>query len=311
MITVVSLNPSIDRTLTLPVFTPGSTNRAEQVRVDAGGKGINVCLHLKALGAADVRCIGFMRTEDEPLFTSVLQQAGVQCHWLSLPGHVRTNIKICTANGDLTEINETGAPVPEEQTDAMLQLFRESCTGSDVIVLTGSVPPGVPKDIYRRMIGIAHEHGVPCLLDADGEALRSGLLAKPDFIKPNRAEAEALLDVNMSDEAELYATAQSLMALGIPYGCISLGAQGALYFSDAWMLTLPALDVPVRSTVGAGDAMTAAFALGLAGHMGEKETFRLAVAASAAAVCGEGTQSVDPALVQKLLRQTVHSLKEI
>lgn len=311
MITVVSLNPSIDRTLTLSTFRAGGTNRAQSVRVDAGGKGVNVCLHLKALGAEDVRCIGFMRRADEMMFTGALQSAGVDCRWLMLPGHVRTNTKICAENGELTEINESGEPVPEDMVGQMLDMCRDFFAQARVVVLTGSIPPGVPKDIYAQMIAIAHEAGAMCLLDADGDALRLGLAAKPDFIKPNCAELECLLGRRMPDEAALVESAKTLMGRGVPYGCISLGGDGALFFSKEWLLSMPALSVPVRSTVGAGDAMTAAFTLGLAKQMGEKETFCLAVAASAAAVSTEGTQPVENDLVQKLLKFTAILLREI
>ena len=308
MITVVSLNPSIDRTLMLPEFKAGSTNRAQSVRVDAGGKGVNVCLHLKALGAEEVRCVGFMRRAEEPLFTTVLEEAGVQCRWLTLPGHVRTNTKICTADGELTEINESGEPVPVEMVDAMFALCQEAFAESDVVVLTGSVPPGVPKAVYAQMIEIAHQCGAVCLLDADGEALQLGIAARPMFIKPNREELERLMERELPGEALLQAI-DDLNRMGIARGCISMGGEGALFFSDV-QLYLPALNVPVRSTVGAGDAMIAAFALGAANHMGEKETFCLAVAASAAAVSTNGTQPINGEQVHKLMKYVPMLLRD-
>lgn len=312
MITVVSLNPSIDRTLTLDEFRAGQTNRARSVRVDAGGKGVNVCLHLKALGAKDVRCTGFMRQADEAMFTDALTHAGVCCEWLSMPGHVRTNTKLCCADGGLTEINEAGESVPEEMTIAMLERCRRLFAESGVVVLTGSVPPGVPKDIYAQLTHIARENGAVCLMDSDGEALRLGLEAKPDFIKPNRAELERLLQRALPDEDSLMCAADHLQTEnGVSCGCISLGDSGAVFFSDGRLLKLPALNVPVRSTVGAGDAMLAAFALAFDSGMGESDAFCLATAAGAVAVCTEGTQPVSGDLVRKLLKYTPSLLTDI
>lgn len=309
MITVVSLNPSIDRTLSLTALRPGETNRATGVRVDAGGKGINVCLHLRSLGAQNVCCVGFMRADDEAMFTTALRDAGVTCHWLTMPGHVRTNTKLCCADGSLTEINEAGECVPGDMTLALLQRCRALFAASRVVALTGSVPPGVPKDIYAQLIRIAHECGAICLLDADGDALRLALVAHPDFIKPNRAELERLLQTALPDEGSLVSAADRLRDMGVNCGCISLGGDGALFFGDrTW--SLPALDVPVQSTVGAGDAMLAAFALAFQSGMSEREAFSLAVAAGSAAVCSAGTQPVSGDLVNQLLPQAHKQLCE-
>lgn len=303
MITVVALNPSIDRTLFLDQFHAGQTNRASAVQIDVGGKGINVCLHLSAMGANAVRCIGIMREADEKLFTSALQKSGVDCKWLMQPGHVRTNTKICTSAGELTEINERGDTVPAEITEQLIHMCRESFAESDVVILTGSVPPGVPARIYADLIAIAHESKALCILDADGEALRLSIPAKPDFIKPNAAEAGRLLNMPLENTADIYSAARLLIESGIPAGCISLGGNGAVYFSDEQTMFLPALEVPVRSTVGAGDAMIAAFALGMAQNTPPAETFRLAISAGAAAVISSGTQPVRTEDLMSLLKK--------
>lgn len=311
MIVVVSLNPSIDRTMNLTDFRVGATNRVQHVRVDAGGKGVNVCLHLSALGAQNVRCVGFMRQSDETMFSEALSDAGIAHRWISLPGHVRTNTKICTPDGELTELNEAGEPVPETAVQEMLQLCRETFAGANVVVLTGSIPPGVPKGIYARLTEIAANCGAACILDADGDALRLGIEACPTLVKPNKSELERLTGRALPDESALSEAADELMARNVAYGCVSLGGEGALFFSDAWKLRIPALNVPVRSTVGAGDAMTAAFALAMEQQMGEKESFCLAVAASAAAVTTEGTQPVDGELVKRLMKYAPDLMEEI
>lgn len=301
MITVVSLNPSIDRTLRMKNFSAGSTNRVDSVRIDAGGKGINVCRHLKALGAEDVLCIGLMRAADEEMFSAALRQCGVRYEWLTLPGHVRTNTKICTDSGELTEINEAGEPVSADVPEMLTGLVRQAIKQSDCIVLTGSVPPGMPKGIYAELIRIARDMGKPCLLDADGEALRLGIAAGPGFIKPNRSELERLLSRALPDDQSLRAAVREVMDCGVPCGCISLGGDGAVYFAQDGLWKLRAPEVAVRSSVGAGDAMLAAFALGMAEKLPGNEVFRRAVACGSAAVTSEGTQGIDAETVRGLL----------
>lgn len=293
MITVISLNPSIDRTLSVEALIPGSTNRAHHSRADAGGKGINVCLHLAALGNCEVQCVGLMRSADAELFNFVLHKAGVRTKWLTLPGNVRTNTKVIASDGMLTEINESGTALTPDEAEALLALCADAISGSSVVVLTGSIPPGMPAEIYGKLIHIAHTCGARVILDADGTALRSGIQAQPDFIKPNQAELERLASKLLPDTESLISAVHDLMAINLSSGCVSLGAMGALFFSREGIFSLPALQVPVRSTVGAGDAMTAVFALGMDSNMPFEEICRLSIAASAAAVSSEGTQGID------------------
>ncbi len=290
MITVVSLNPSIDRTLMLAEFHAGQTNRVRQSRSDAGGKGVNVCLHLRALGAEEVRCAGLMRAEDEARFRSRLEAAGVPCDWLTMPGRVRVNTKICADDGGLTELNESGEAVPPDVLPALLERCGRLFARSRVAVLTGSVPPGLPMDVYARLIRLAHEAGATCLLDADGAALSEGLKARPDAVKPNRAELERLLGEALPDVRSLLRAAQKLLDRGVLSACVSLGARGAVYATRSRLLMADAVPVDVRSTVGAGDAMVAGLALAAERNLPDERAFSLAVAAGTAAVCTEGTQ---------------------
>lgn len=293
MITVVTLNPSIDRTLMLDAFHPGQTNRVRQSRVDAGGKGVNVCVHLRALGAERVCCVGWMRSADEGLFSDRLEKAGVEQRWIVLPGHVRVNTKVCAGDGQLTELNEAGAEVPPWSIDALIEACREVFPRSKAVVLTGSVPPGVPKDIYAKLTRLARAAGAFCLLDADGAALAEGLKAGPDCVKPNRAELERLLGEALADETALLTAARRLQSVGVGAVCISLGDQGARYIDQSEALAADAIPVPVLSTVGAGDAMVAGLALAVERNMPARQGFAAAVAAGTAAVVCEGTQPLD------------------
>ena len=303
MITVVTLNPSIDRTLMLDAFHPGQTNRVRQSRVDAGGKGVNVCMHLRALGAEQICCVGWMRAADERLFSESLEKAGVEQRWIALPGHVRVNTKVCVDDGQLTELNEAGEEVPLQAIEALIEVCREVFSRSKAVVMTGSVPPGVPKDIYAQLIRLAHETGAFCLLDADGAALAEGLQAEPDCVKPNRAELERLMGEALPDETALLRAAHRLQEAGVSAVCISLGDQGARYIDQSDALAADAIPVPVLSTVGAGDAMVAGLVLAVERDMPARQGFAAAVAAGTAAVACEGTQPLERKAYDHALRR--------
>jgi 1-phosphofructokinase len=141
------------------------------------------------------------------------------------------------------------------------------------------------------------------MLDTAGPALRYGLEAKPLLLKPNRAEAEELLQVRFGTPRELAAAARKLLEMGAEEAVISMGAEGAVAATKQDLLWGRPPAVAPRSSVGAGDAMVAALAYGEVKHFSFPHSFRLAMAASAAAVTMEGSKVADLALVQSLLPQ--------
>jgi 1-phosphofructokinase len=171
------------------------------------------------------------------------------------------------------------------------------------MVFSGSLPPGAPAETFRELMTIARPLGTKCVLDTAGPALRYGLEAKPLLLKPNRAEVEELLQVPLRTRHEVAEAARKLLEMGAEEAVISLGADGAVAATKHDLLSARPPAVGPRSSVGAGDAMVAAFAYGEVNHLSFRESFRLAMAASAAAVTMEGSKVADLALVQSLLPQ--------
>ena len=208
MITALSLNPSIDRTLTVPKFTYGGLNRVSSEKQDAGGKGINVSLVLRALNC-DFCCAGFLHRETSPIFAKKLSAAGADYDFVFCPGATRTNLKILdAAAGIITEINQSGRPVSPEELAQMTEIVRKHAQESSMMVLSGSVPPGCPGDYYEQLIRLCREAGCRCILDADGEKLAHGLKAAPFLIKPNRYELEQLSGRSLKNRREILAAAR-------------------------------------------------------------------------------------------------------
>jgi len=170
-----------------------------------------------------------------------------------------------------------------------------------VMVFSGSLPPGAPPETFAELITIASALGAKCMLDTAGLALRHGLEAKPLLLKPNRAEVEELLQVPLRTRSELAEVARKLLEMGAEEAVISLGAEGAIAATSQDLLSARPPAVAPRSSVGAGDAMVAALAYGEVKHLPFRESFRLAMAASAAAVTMEGSKVADLALIQSLI----------
>ena len=282
MITSISLNPSIDRTLEVASFTAGGLNRVQAQTDVAAGKGTNVALAAAALGEK-AECIGFMYREGGRLFEERLAAGGADSDFLWCDGAVRVNIKVFDRErGEITEINSSGTPVTQAQLDAMKELVLRHARNTDFLILTGSLPPGCPVDYYRTLAEAAAAENCRVLLDADGERLRSGLLAKPFLIKPNRYELELLTGKTLDSIDKLMMAARELIDGGVGIVAVSMGGEGALITDGREAWRTPGLAVDVKSTVAAGDSMIAGLAAGFTRGYDLREAFRLGVAAATA-----------------------------
>ena len=256
MITTVCLNPSIDHMIAIDGFAYGGLNRVRASRYDAGGKGLNVAVAASALGA-EAECAGFMFKESARLFETRLLKSGTAYDFIWLDGSARTNLKVFDRErGVVTEFNESGHEVGLVDLERMTELVRHRAARADMLVLSGSLPPGCPADYYAQLLRATAESKCRCILDADGVPLREGIKARPWLIKPNRAELETLAGRALDGVAAVRDAARALIAEGIAVVAVSLGGDGALIASADEAFFSPPLPIEVRSTVGAGDAMS-------------------------------------------------------
>jgi len=254
----VTLNPAIDRTVTISNFTTGAVNRAEHVADRPGGKGVNVASALAAYGVP-VAAAGFLGRENAAVFETFFTQLGIADHFVRLPGRTRTGIKIVDPSSrETTDINFPGLTPSVSDIAKLVQEFEElAATGVDWFVLAGSLPPGVQTTIYRDLIILARKRGCRVALDTSGEPLRLAIEAAPDLIKPNIHEFAALLDQPQHDKIDIAAAARRLIARGVGLVAISMGADGAFLVNATEVVRVRPPTITARSTVGAGDAMVA------------------------------------------------------
>ena len=301
MITTICMNPSFDKTVEVDALTLGEVNRIRASRTDMGGKGINVAVVLRRLGM-DCRCVGVMGENGSDTLHGMLDAEGIAGDFMTVPGSVRVNTKIvCRERRQVTELNEPGAPMDEGQLQAFIDLVREKAAGSGYVVLTGSIPPGCPEGTYRRLMQAME--GKDCILDAGGRELELGAEARPFLIKPNLAELQASLGLELRTLRAIRDAALIYLRKGVKNVVVSMGSMGAMYVGQDKTLFAPALRVDARSTVGAGDAMVGGLLRGLEAEGDMARAFRYGVAAGAASVMTEGTQLIVPEDFNTLLGQ--------
>ncbi len=295
------MNPSIDRTLTLDAFRPGALNRVITRTDVAAGKGINVALTVSALGL-DSECIGLMYRDSAPLFEKRLMLNSTAYDFVWCEGSARTNIKVLDkSSGVVTELNENGVNVDESTLKATMDLVIRHAEDSDFLVLSGSVPPGCPPEYYRTLIRAVDGLGCRCVLDADGERLQYGLEASPFMIKPNHYELEMMTGKKLTTLKEIRNAAYKYLDKGVEVIAVSLGADGAMITTGSDTLYAPKMNIEVKSTVGAGDAMVAGLVAGFMGENDIEETFRMGVACATARCMTEGNRIMDRTVYKALL----------
>ena len=303
MIITVCANPAFDKTATVPQLVLGDMNRLENIRYDAGGKGINVALALRQLGA-EATCIGCLGTENSSEFLKLTDENNLPFKYLAISGKTRTNLKIFNElDSRVSEFNEPGLEMSAAQFDQLLQLLKQEMASCSYLALCGSLPKGLGADAYQRIIEAFPTHR--CVLDADGELLRLGIQAKPFLIKPNVSELERLMQTEIRTLSAIQEAAINLTKQGVKNVIVSMGKDGALYTDGIQTFFAAALKIVPKSSVGAGDSMLAGVLLGLDQALSWQEAFQYGVAAGAASASMEGTQPVRHADVMKLAAQVV------
>ncbi len=305
MIITVTMNPAIDKTVEIDKLLPGGLNRIKKVEYDAGGKGINVSKTIRELGGKSI-ATGFLAGNGGKTIEALLSEKGIDHDFIWVEGETRTNTKVFEESGAVTELNEPGPLISGEKTEQLIKKLAGYAKEGTLFILSGSIPRGVDRQIYARMIRLMHEKGSEVLLDADGELFKNAVSKGPDMIKPNRIELEEYAGFDhRASKTELLSLARNLKEKGIKTVAVSMGREGAVFVHGSYEAMCPALSVKAHSTVGAGDAMVAALAYAWQEKLSEDETVRLCMAASAGAVTTIGTKPPCRGLIDELMQQVV------
>lgn len=300
MITTVTLNPAIDRTIIVNQFEYGAVNRVVSSREDIGGKGINVARILLALGSPS-KAVGFIGRTNYPQAQTLLHNDAIPTEFVFVDAPTRMNMKLLeSSTHTTTDINEAGFTVSEQDLDAVRLLISSSAVESSFMVFSGSVPKGLDSSTYRKMIEQLPSN-CKAALDADGILLMEGLKAAPYIIKPNIHELESALGRTLASNREVVGAANDLIhQYNITYVLVSMGGNGSIVVTKDQALYASPLSVNVKGTVGAGDSMLAGFIHGLAQGFDIPAALAWATACGALAVSQEGTQAFSKIDVEKM-----------
>ncbi|SOC82151.1 6-phosphofructokinase [Ensifer adhaerens] len=288
-ILAVALNPSVDVSSDATRVLPTRKVRTHNQRRHAGGGGVNVARVIAMLGGRPqllVMCGG----ETGALLLDALAGAAIDVTAVRTAEPTRLAFMVYEEETGLEyRFVPDGPAVSSEEIESAMDAVR-SFKG-DFLVLSGSLPRNAPDYTYARMAAVAASAGVKVVLDTSGKPLQTTLKqAKLFLIKPSLSELETIAGKTL-DERGIAETARQIVSEGwAEYVTVTLGRSGALLVGRQINLRLPAIHVPVRSAVGAGDSFLAGLVWRLEQGAPIEEAFRFGLAAGAAAAITPGTE---------------------
>lgn len=280
MIYTMTLNPALDYNVTLEEFQEKRVNRSSGEVLIAGGKGLMVSQMLKNLGVESTAlgvAAGFTGAE----LIRMVHEAGVRTNFVTLPaGMTRINVKLW--GGIEGEINATGPECDEKSLQALLEKLGV-LTSKDILVLAGTVPASMPKDLYAKIMEQMKEKSLRIVVDAAGELLRGVIRFRPFLVKPNHHELGGLYGVTLATKEEVLPYAKKLREEGAANVLVSMAGDGAVLAAadgSVWFGEAPKGEAV--NAVGAGDSMVAGFLAACDGKDSAEKAFRNGIASGSA-----------------------------
>ncbi len=302
MITTVTLNASIDKAYYMEdKIENGKVMRVKSVRNTAGGKGLNVARIVNLCGE-NVLATGLAGGYNGAYLESLLDEDGIPHDFDHIKGETRSCINILDEEFGSTEYLEPGCNVTKQEEENFLKRFPSIIEQSSIVTISGSVPKGMSKDIYKNMISMVKDAGKQVILDTSGELLETGIEAHPTVVKPNKDEMEMLFHTKIQNVEDVVQNAKEILDQGIPYVVVSLGGDGAMMLCEKGVFLAKPPKMDAVNTVGCGDSMVGALAVAFYRDYMPEKALQFAVAVASANALSPSTGNFDTEVYKKLVQ---------
>jgi len=281
LIITLTINPAIDRTISVDRLAFEDRARISSSRESAGGRGINASSVIHSFGGPTVAVLTSGGDKGKRL-EALLEHSGFPVVVVPIQNEIRTDLTITDRHGLTIHLNEAGPELSAAEVARVDQAVHKALDGANWLMLCGSLPPGVPATFYGKLIAAARKKKVKTLLHTGGEALREGIEARPSVVTPNQQEAERLLGRTLLTSSQFVEAAERVRRMGAESVVLSLGSRGAVgAFADG-LLTAGSPPVDSVCPIGSGDALAAAYAWAMLRKNKPAEAMRWGVAAGTA-----------------------------
>jgi 1-phosphofructokinase family hexose kinase len=302
LIVTLTINPAIDRIISVDRLAFEDRAYINSIRESAGGRGINASRVIQSFGG-QTRAVLISGGESGKKLEEHLSGCGYGVEVVKVQNPIRTNLTITDKHGLTVNLNEPGPTLAKSEVARFEKAVKDSLDKAKWLMLCGSLPPGVPTSFYGKLIAMARQKKVKTLLDADGAALLEGIAQRPTVVAPNQQEAERLLGRTLLTRTHYLEAAAQIRAMGPEGVVLSLGSRGAVgAYGDGLLEALPPR-VDSLCPIGAGDAMAAAYTWAAARQASPAEALRWGVATGTASACLPGMNFATLHQAEEVLRQ--------
>lgn len=302
MIVTLTINPAIDKILTVDRLAFEDRAYVLSSGESPGGRGINASTVIHSFGGSTLAVITSGGGSGKRL-EALLGCCRFPVVVVPIRNEIRTNLTITDKHGLTVNLNEAGPKMDAGELACVEEAVRARLEGARWLIMGGSLPPGVPAGFYGKLVGIAREMGVNTLVDADGDALRQGIEAGATVVTPNQQEAERLLSRALLTRTHFLEAARRIRAMGAESVVLSLGSRGAVgAFAGGMIEALPPR-VDAVCPIGSGDALAAAYAWAVARDGDHAGAIRWGVAAGTASARLPGMRFANLEQAEEIYRQ--------
>ena len=289
MISTVTLNPALDVMLEVDDLHLNQYNQVNNASIYPGGKGINVSKVVRACGRETI-AIGFLGGGRGRIIEEDLRKLGITTNFWHIENKTRSNTIIFNKkNNQHTLMSETGPRVTEYDLEMILSIFYRIMSQSKIVTLSGSIPPGVPEDIYAKMIEIAKNRGVKTILNTSGEQFSKGLEKQPFLAKPDIRKSNKVFGIEINKKENAIDAAKEIVARGAEISVVSFKQEKDVIATKNNIWFAESTHHKIVNLIGAGDALVAGFAVSLTeGNKSLDEAIKFSMScALASALCEE------------------------
>jgi len=302
LIVTLTINPAIDRIVSIDRLAFEDRAYINSSRESAGGRGINVSSVIHSFGGETLAVL-ISGGDSGKRLEGLLGKCGYRIAVVPVQNEIRTNLTITDKHGLTVNLNEPGPQLAKAEVARVERVVRDTLDHASWLMICGSIPPGVPPAFYGKLISMARQKKVKTLLHADGDALREGIAARPTVVSPNQQEAGRLLGQTLLTRTHYLEAAERIRQLGADSVVLTLGSRGAVgAFADGLMEALPPR-IDAVCPIGAGDALMAAYAWARERRTSVAEALRWGVAAGTASARLPGMSFASLAQAREIYRQ--------
>ena len=302
MIVTLTINPAIDRIVSIDRLAFEDRAYINSSRESAGGRGINASSVIHSFGGETLAVL-ISGGDSGKRLEGLLGKCGYRIAVVPVQNEIRTNLTITDKHGLTVNLNEPGPQLAKAEVARVERVVRDTLDHASWLMICGSIPPGVPPAFYGKLISMARHKKVKTLLHADGDALREGIAARPTVVSPNQQEAGRLLGQTLLTRTHYLEAAERIRQLGADSVVLTLGSRGAVgAFADGLMEALPPR-IDAVCPIGAGDALMAAYAWARERRTSAADALRWGVAAGTAKARLPGMTFASLAQAREIYRQ--------